>query len=177
MFRKLTNTEGLKTGSFFLPLRQGRDSPRCCFPALYLFIYLFDIQVCLIYCCSRRHSADFNTVGSCWPQHGPTAGVQGFELAPASPESGHSEDTGMALPHVFRPSFPSAIFPDNHTSSQLLPLLRHDLSDQFGVESGPGQASECLSPLTVAIWTPRPSSKHRYAARPVALGQLHIYTL
>lgn len=131
----------------FLPLRQGRDSPWCCFPAYYLFIYLFDIQVCLIYCCSRRHSADFNTVGSCWPQHGPTAGVQGFELAPASPESGHSEDTGMALPHVFRLSFPSAIFPDDHTSSQLLPLLRHDLSDQFGVESGPGQASECLGPL------------------------------
>lgn len=161
---------------YFLPLRQGRDSPWCCFPAYYLFIYL-TFKCALFIVVQEGISADFNTVGSCWPQHGPTAGVQGFELAPASPESGHSEETGMALPHVIRISFPSVIFPSDCTSSQLLLLLCHDLSHQSGVESGAGQVSECLTPLTVVIWTPDPSSEHRYAARLMALGQLHIYTL
>lgn len=121
-------------------------------------------------------SADSNAVGSCSPQHGPAAGVEGFELAPASPESGHSEDAGTALPRASRTSCPSVVFRDDSASTQPLLLLCHDPSRQFGVESDLGQTNEGLTiMLQYGFLTPSP--EHRFAARLVALGQLNNNTL
>lgn len=69
------------------------------FFSLFYFILFWHSNVFFFLIVAQESiSADFHTVGSCWPQHGPTAGVQGFELAPASPESGHSEDAGPLSP-------------------------------------------------------------------------------
>lgn len=68
-----------------------------------------------------------------------------FELAPASPESVHSEDAGTALPRASRTSCPSVVFCDDSASTQPLLLLCLDSSRQFGVESDLGQTNEGLT--------------------------------
>lgn len=73
--------------------------------------------------------------------------MEGFELAPASPESGHSEDAGTPLLHVSRTPCPSVVSRDDSVSTQPLLLLCHGPSHQFAVESDLGQTNECFTPL------------------------------
>lgn len=143
---------------------------------LFSSLIFFDIQVCLIYCCSRRH---FSWLQHCWQL-----------LASAWPRSWCGEFwAGSSIPRV-RAQW-GCWDPSSLCEQNLMPICC--LSPWFCFHTAvPASVSwpitsvwyrkwsrsdQCMSHSFVTIWILDPSPEHRFAAMLVALGQMTRFHL